>query len=819
MSSGSLDALLLDAHPGSRQSRRKKHVKQSPQRMKRVAGGPNGDSLWKTVVVITMSGLLFAGAAVAAAGAIGDDKTDNPEAVSARLPIGPPVIGAWFPQENEMRNPDGYREFLDAAADSSHYTLLSTTMRNRGRQMTDASVHDWFKRAATYARQRGIGLVLELDPRHSIPAFAQQYPKALQQRLWLREVDSAKEGEAVVEIGYGVGHGDAICVPGVNDIALERVYVYERTIAGIEPDTVQDVTASCTVRDTGPGKRSVFIPSGDAGSKERKACVITRVTLNYPAVFSPEMPQFEADTARQYADLPLAGLMKDEAGYPAAHDGNPHKNGFWTSAWREADYARRTGGRDLVRDSLLMCFGEAGREAERQAAINQYMEQSRERNTHIEQSFYKLTKATFGPDAFVGTHDTVFPYPDAREFERNGLNWWTATRDYAQSDEITPYSCRTSMAKKMGGGVWFNQWYSPGIATYEKEIWRYALAGGRMNFHVLYPSSPPWVERGKDLLRSSLVRGDCRIRLLNSISDAPVDCPVAVIFGHANVMNWAGPSFNDIGTQLTDLFWQAGIYADLIPSTEIAEKALRVDDNGDVWYGKQRYAAVVLYRPEFENAATAEFFQRAARGKTILCRIGEWTKDFNGKPLDGNAALPAPMKSAVDITTCAREAIARLTEAGVQPQTPARGMFPKWHGKGRESADMPASGHTRLTDGTVILVAGEENATGDPIRKTVRVNGHDVTFDAAGIAAVRLSEDGTLEAMAAGGLRHFKAGPVEIKLDQPADVAVWRDPKGVMQGVLQDYQGPVPADLAALTSNWLRLEVPTRLDDEGPRND
>ena len=68
-----------------------------------------------------------------------------------------------------------------------------------------------------------------------------------------------------------------------------------------------------------------------------------------------------------------------------------------------------------------------------------------------------------------------------------------------------------------------------------------------------------------------------------------------------------------------------------------------------------------------------------------------------------------------------------------------------------------------------------------------------------------------IEAMAAGGLRHFKAGPVEIKLDQPADLAVWRDAKGVMQGVLQDYQGPVPADLAALTSNWLRLELPPRL--------
>jgi len=190
------------------------------------------------------------------------------------------------------------------------------------------------------------------------------------------EADLRTDGECLVQIGYSVGHGDAICGAGVNTVALERVYAYERTGPGIEPDTLQDVTANCTVRDTGTGKRSVVIPAGDAGSKERKTCVIMRVTFNYPAVFSPAILQFEADTVRQYADLPLAGLMKDEAGFPATHDGNPLKNGFWTSTWREADYARRTGGRDLVRDSLLMCLGEAGREAERQAAINQYMEQS-----------------------------------------------------------------------------------------------------------------------------------------------------------------------------------------------------------------------------------------------------------------------------------------------------------------------------------------------------------------------------------------------------------------------------------------------------------
>ena len=60
-----------------------------------------------------------------------------------------------------MGDPEGYKDFLDAAALHSPYTLLTTTMRNRRRQMTDAYVHDWFKRAAAYAKERGMGVALE----------------------------------------------------------------------------------------------------------------------------------------------------------------------------------------------------------------------------------------------------------------------------------------------------------------------------------------------------------------------------------------------------------------------------------------------------------------------------------------------------------------------------------------------------------------------------------------------------------------------------------------------------------------------------------
>ena len=74
--------------------------------------------------------------------------------------------------------------------------------------------------------------------------------------------------------------------------------------------------------------------------------------------------------------------------------------------------------------------------------------------------------------------------------------------------------------------------------------------------------------------------GESRIRLLQLITRAPIDCPVAVIFGHACAMNWAGPAYDDVGLAVTDALWQAGYYADLIPTSEIESGALKIADDG-----------------------------------------------------------------------------------------------------------------------------------------------------------------------------------------------------------------------------------------------
>jgi hypothetical protein len=765
--------------------------------------------------VLVLSGAAFASAP--------SGMSSRESLASLRLPADvPPVIGAWFPQEPTIAQREGYRDFLDAAAEHSHFNLLTTTMRDPYREMVDPAVHDWFKRAALYAKQRGMGLVLELDARHSVAAFRKQYSDEMQERLWLREFDLAAPGEITVELDYGkaFSHGDAIVDNLVfQAIRLERAYSYVRTPLGIDPASVKDITTACRVpksnewRERWFSKMSVVIPC-NAGEEGRKACVIARVTLDYPAVFSPHLIPFEAATIKQYADLPLVGLMKDEWGFPAEHSGNPQKNAFWFSRFQAAAYAQATGGRDLVRDSLLMWAGELGRETERQSAINHVMELHRARNTEIEQAYYHATKAAFGSKAFVGTHPTSFPVLDAREFERNGLDWWTATRDFAQTDETTPYCCRTSLAKKFGGAVWYNQWYHPTPEAYGKRIWSYALAGGRMNFHVLFPLAVDGVALSKALLRTGVLAADCRIRLLNFISAAPVDCPVAVVFGHANAMNWAGGSHNDTGTELADSFWRAGVYSDLIPSSEIGDPALRVGRDGYIWYGRQRYESVVLYHPEFEKETTAEFFTKCSNGKTCLYRLGDWTRNFDGQPFDGNAALPAHMKAMPDISSCANAVILELQSRGSAPQTRATNCLPAWNGIGRTSVDLPSSGHCRLTDGTVILASGEKNPLGDPLRETIRLRGRDVVFDAVGLAAVRLDKKGKLEAMAFGGLKSFKGGDLAIELTTRVDLALWKNARGKWRGVLQGCAGPLPEALRRITRNWTRLTVVKPLESE-----
>ncbi len=680
--------------------------------------------------------------------------THAQDSSAIRLPEGTqPSIGAWF-WWDDVLEPDGYKPYLDLFAEHSPYDLLTTSFRISKYEVTNPALHDQVKKAVAYAKERGLDVALDLDVRLAREAFRKQYPDEQQEMLRLRTVQLFDENEVEFAIESEVlrDHMTGNTTP-YEPLSgrLVRVYSFVNSDNGIEPDTVKDITRQCTVKVASGKEVRVGIPS-DVSTSGRTACVIAAFTLLTPAVYAPHLLEFQRGIIEQYADIALAGIAKDEWGFPPCYDGCPAKNDYWFSTFRADAYAAATGGRDLVRDCLLMYAGERGRDRERQAAINVLLRTSRQRNAAIEDHYYHLAKEFFGPEAAVVTHATWMPFPGAPEFKKNGLDWWAATRDWGQTDETTPFPARTALAKKWGSPVWYNQFYSTKLADYEQSLWTHALGGGRINFHPIYPNpdnlSP--LDRYGELLKDGLMRGECRLRLIPLVTNAPVNCPVAVVFGQACAMNWAGPTYEDVGLDVTNALWKSGYYADLIPTSEIESDSLTVDDTGTVHYGAQRYAAVVLYHPEFETPATVSFFQRVDPHQTSLYRVGTWTRDFLAKDYDGITALPAVMSACEDAADAATRIIDDLHWRGIVANTPATDEL-------RNGTACPAQmGRIRLLDGTEVLLSGKEIAAGDPISGVFQFAGQPVSADVQGVLAVRFAPDGALDALVAGGLRSFQ---------------------------------------------------------------
>lgn len=722
-----------------------------------------------------------------------------------------PVIGVWNVRESELE-PEGFMRTLDQAGMNSPFNLLIPFLRFHDKEVVDEVIHDAVKNAAEYAVKRNIVLAPDLDLRNARRAFRNQHPDELQKLLRVQEVGlSANEAveTSLTSIRNLSDHYSGGRIPKYDPLesSLLRVYSYRSTEEGIEPETLKEITEQCRVVYSAEDSIRISIPGG--GENFTHACVMVAFTIFYPDIFAPHLMEFQRKLIEQYADAPLAGVCKDEWGFPPYFPRYALENtyDFWYSEHRARAYSKRTGGRDLLADCLLMARVIRGKEVERQVAINQFREMSLERNAALENDFYDAVKDAFGPHAAVTVHPTWWPYPDYNEMKKNGLDWWSVKRDWAQTDEIVPFGARTALCKKWGSPIWYNMYYT---RVFSDQLWSSVLGGGRLDylgFQRLY--DPP------------LMRAETRIRLLNTISKSPLDCPVAVIFGHAGAMNWAGPHFNDVGMPLLNLFWNTGYPADLIPTSEIDNGSLQIDPDGWVRYGEQRYAAVILYHPEFDKRSTSEFFLKAANGKTALFRIGRWTRDFYGEPVDEEKMLPPTMKLETDYRYAYLNVMEVLRTQDIPPQTPATENLDETYYSLRDFSEVskfpPTTGFCRLIDGTVIHVAGTHDVSGDPIRSGFSLNGHPVAFDAVGVAAVRLDGQGDLQALCAGSLSSFSGGNLEIHLEKPVDLALWKDDAGRWKGMLQGWDGPIPEELSRITDSWERINIPEAPEYRFPR--
>lgn len=712
-----------------------------------------------------------------------------------------PSIGCWFWSAEEFK-PQGFRRFIDLYEKHTSFGLLSTSLRFPG-ELTDIKMHDQVKAASEYARQRGMGVVMDLDLRLAREQFRERYPGEQQQLLLLREFPLKSSGTAGITVkspSYGdhYTYGRSEYAPLKTE--LLRMYCYKKEGGVIDPSSITDI--SNRKKEKGNKDSLIVTINCAAGDDGLTACVLVAVTLFTPDVFAPHLLLYQREILQQYKDASLAGACKDEWGFPGRF--SAATNDLWYSSFMAHAYAKKRPGQELLRDMLLMAFGEKGRDAQRHAAINYYMEMYWQRNSEIETDYYYAIKEYFGKEAMSATHPTWYPFPDEREIFKNGLSWWNSKRDLAQTDESTPFSVRTALAKKMHSPVWYNMYYEGSLKEYQEDLWISVLGGGRLNYHPVWPDDMKNLTTS--LFRDSLLIAESRVNMLNYISKAPVDCPVAVVFGHASALNFSDKKgFADVGLSVTDALWKEGYYADLIPSSEILDGSLHVNQEGKVQYGSQQYEAVVLYNPEYERREISGFFMKAAaKAKTGIFSIGSWTFDFEGNPLAGKNFLPASMQQSQNSAQVVQSIISSLKDRGIAIQT---------KGEMRSNSGFPKSvmpktrGSIRLTDGSVIQASGENNVMGDPIRSTIKIGDKAVRFDAIGLAAIRLDKQGEVEALAAGGLKSVKAGSFSITLEKRADIVLIKE-KGKWKGIIKGSTGEIPASLTTITSNWTRVRWP-----------
>jgi len=685
-----------------------------------------------------------------------------------RLPPSlPPEIHAWF-AGRDMFAPEGFRPALDLFADHTNFGMLTTSIRSPEHEMILPGTRDQVKRAVEYAHQRGLRIALDLDIRLARGAFHQRHPEQQQWMLRLRSfpLPLGSGGRAQIDSTPLRDHmGQYQILQG----RLMRVWARE-------PGGPRQLKEGCRVSEESSQAVAVTCESG-ALQGATELIVAAAFEYRTPDVFAPDFFAFQNEIIALYRDVPLDGAMKDEWGFPPVINQGPKDGDFWYSKSFAAEYAKAGGG-EFLEDCLLMWLGTGGSEARRTAAVNRYMRLILTRNAAIERDFYETAKRTFGPQTFVSVHCTwgVMPFGDAF---KNGYDWWAATRDYGQTDEHWPLPVRTSLAHKMGKPVWYNQYYAGEAESYATEVWRNARAGGRVNFHPLYGG------RGQPrlkLLQSPAMQAETRVRLLNFITEAPLDCPVAVVFGHAAALNWVGGHFGDLGVDFAEDLWDRGIPADVIPSSEIASGALRIAEDGSVAYGVQRYRALVFVNPDYEPAATFDFLRRAARSKTTVFLRGR-----GGIGPDGGSLAES-------------EISVNGAHADPTPSRVAQFLW-NWHTV-RRAAPLDLA---KLTDGTCILARGEKNPAGDEIDESFTCGQTSVRMQATGVFGIRLARSGEVQGLAASGLRYVEAGNFRLQLSNPTDLALWRA-GGEMHGVIQGAAG-VPPELLQLTKDWLRLDV------------
>lgn len=725
---------------------------------------------------------------------------------------------------------DDYKTIPRVVAPYGAFDALTLTLRAQNTLLENRKAHDVAKRAVQYALDEyGIGTLLDIDLRIARYDFEKRRPDLAQERLFFQEQPVQERssvtfnfsspnlndhytgnlpyyvrgGRVVRAWRYSKNEAGEILSSSIVDVTDEAVWdksqYFVKNLPGYEVDSESLNELSVT-----------FEYSEKACLGDYIACAVA-FRYSYPDLFADETLALERELYEYYSDVPALGICKDEWGFPPCFDRVDNLNDFWYSERMRSSYANAYDNRDLIDDLFLAFKPRDNKDSERIDSIDRYRRLCGDRVVEYEIQNYKLTKQYWGKDAFVGAHCTWYPWPNILEMRKDGLMWWKAPRDVAQTDEYAPFCARNAMAKGCDS-LWVNMFYARQVSPYIWEHWTSAASGGRVHIHQIYPRDENSPKNSLDPKLLPIIAdggvGKIRqkIRMLNLISNSPVDSPIAVVFGRFAASNPLRPEYKTVGWDLCDRFATRGYLADLIPIDEIrsftpdGKKRWSVSD-GYVCYGRQRYYTIILNGESASEKDDYNALRRLASGtKTEIVSLEPGCSD----------------QKQVDLL---EQTITSLKERGAIPCTPWVCDTYQFEPNEEISSRPSRKSVNRFIDGTILWIAAEKNDFGDPINLSREVlslkNGRfspEISASACGLLAVRFDEQSQLNACVASELKSLSIGDLTILLSDeeitadPIDVALWKTEDGLWKGVFQRKENKLPEALEKITTDWRYLQ-------------
>ena len=708
--------------------------------------------------------------------------------------------------ETTFAEPAAYtRQLVKDVAARSTYNVITLTLRSipdLSDKITEERVQDFIRTAHAEGQQ----VLMDIDPRIARFEFLRRWPDAHAGILRLGQT-APTNGVAAFDLAFGnyrdhMAWGSRAAYATLESRVVDAFAVKMAATGRPDWSTRRDLTAAVQAAATCVSNRVTGTLGGLAA--DERLVVAARFKLLAADPCAPAITPFLKELALRYKALGADGAMRDEWGFPPMRDEwRGHATFHFTSRFA-ALYAAHLPGHDYLKDMELVVVDPQAETA--RTAIDAMGRTIYDRIVQTEREFYDLNREIFGPDVYVTKHPTWHTYFTGTEFMHNGFDWWGAKRDWAQSDEGVPLPCICGMAKKMGGPCWMNEGYGPNPEHYGRAVWKYALAGGRMVYHGIYGGNssvkrlnlPPTEAKRRtalDILRPENVSAQARVRLLNLISRAQIDCPTALVFGHRRLMNWTDAAYEDGGLALAHALGGQGHYVDAYPSTEFEFDTFRVDAEGYLAVGAQRYTALVFHRLD---AADMAAFARLVKGRSVKTALFSWDSPARADV----TALASPSNAA--------PVVAVLEKSNATKQTPltAHGLHPY------SSDRLPGTAGTlRLLDGTVARIrACQPQVSGDALDEALDTGHGRVYFQAnGGLFAARFDARGEVEALAVAGLRTVRAKNLELTLPPSGEDIVLVRREGRWQGLWQTAapEAPMPAALKALTDDWRILALPS----------